>query len=213
MNRQAFSKSLEHDYYCKQWPTEAKRYAHLEPYLRSWMDPALFAGKTILSLGAGECTYSRFIADRFAPRRVIASELFPERMRPAAHDNSCHALSFVAADSYRLPLRSASCDVVWGSLVLHQWGDLLGIVSEISRVLRRGGLYLGFEPNPFNPAIVYRYLCKPHSENQYLLRPSHLRIFQAHGFDLRTTFFYAKLPRLRNRFLTTCIGIQARKAE
>src|SRR5207247_8334690 len=122
------------------------------------MDTEVFKGKTVLTIGAGECTYSRLIGERFAPRRVIASELFRERMLPAVRDNSSPALSFVAADCYQLPLRSATCDVVWGSLVLCQLRGLKGIVSEIYRVLRPHGQYIGFEPNPFNPGIVYRYL-------------------------------------------------------
>jgi len=206
-----YSKTLEKEYYSRNWPVVALPYLHLEPYFRCWMDPAVFKGKTILTIGAGECTYSRLIGERFAPRRVIASELFPERMLPAVQDNSCHAVNFVVADCYRLPLRSASCDVVWGSLVLSQLRDLKGIVSEIYRVLRRHGLYIGFEPSPFNPGIIYRYLFRSRSRNQYLLRPSHLQVFRAQGFDLRTTFFYAKSPRLRSRVLTTCIGIQASK--
>jgi ubiquinone/menaquinone biosynthesis C-methylase UbiE len=175
------------------------------------MDPVVFKGKTLLTIGAGECTYSRLISERFAPRKVIASELFRERMLPAVRENSNPALSFVAADCYRLPLRSASCDVVWGSLVLHQLPELRGVVSEIHRVLKPQGLYLGLEPNLFHPVILYRYLFGPHSRNQYLLRPGHLNVFRAHGFDLTTTFFYAKFPGLRSRILATCLGIQARK--
>ena len=206
-----YSNTLEKDYYGRNWPVVVLPYSHLEPYLQCWMDPAVFNGKTILTIGAGECTYSRLISERFAPRKVIASELFRQRMLPAARDNSSPALSFVVADCYRLPFRSESCDVVWGSLVLHQLPDLRSVVSEIHRVLKPQGLYLGFEPNFFHPVILYRYLFGSHSPNQYLLRPGHLKVFRQHGFDLRTTFFYAKFPALRSRILTTCLGIQARK--
>src|SRR5438034_8232419 len=69
MKDAAFSKELEEGYYSKNWPKEAVRYSHLEPYLRCWLDPeAVFKGKTVLDIGAGEATYTRLIADRFGPQ-------------------------------------------------------------------------------------------------------------------------------------------------
>lgn len=208
-----FSKARERDYYSRHWPTLAMPYLHLEDYVRSWMDPTVFKSKTILEIGAGEGGYSRLIARRFDPRRVIACELFRERLLPAARENCDLRVSFVVGDCFKLPVRNESCDVVWGSLVLHQLPDLAGAMAEISRVLRRNGLYVGFEPNPYNLGIVYRFLFKPHSPNQYLLTMRDLDVFRAAGFDLETTFFYAKFPRLRGRFITTCMGIRARKTD
>lgn len=212
MRAARFSKQLEQDYYSRNWPSEAVPYLHLEPYLQCWLNPErIFKGKTVLEIGAGECGYSRMIVSRFGPKKVIACELFRERMLPAARANRNSRLSFVAGDCFKLPLRNESCDVVWGSLVLHQLLNLEDAVAEIRRVLSPQGLYLGFEPNPYNLGIVYRFLFKHHSPNQYLLTPGDLGVFRAAGFDLETTFFYAKFPRLRSRFLTTCMGIRANK--
>ena len=212
MKDATFSKELEEGYYSKNWPEEAVRYSHLEPYLRCWVDPeAVFKGKTVLDIGAGECTYTRLIADRFGPTRVIACELFRQRMLPASRANSFSNLHFVAGDCFRLPFRNESFDVVWGSLVLSQLPDLEDAIAEIHRVLKPEGLYLGFEPNPFNLVIVYRFFFTHHSRNQYLLTPGDLRVFRDRGFDLQTTFFYGQIPALRNKYLTTCLGIQARK--
>src|SRR5438445_3823514 len=209
----AFSPESEKAYYSQNWPQEALPYLHLEPYLRCWVDgEAVFKGKTVLDIGAGECTYTRLIAERFSPTRVIACELFRERMLPAARENCDSCLSFVAGDCFRLPVHNESCDVVWRSLVLHQLPDLEDVVTEIRRVLKPQGLYLGFEPNPFNLGIMYRYLFRRHSKNQYLLTPADLGVFRVAGFDLETKFFYARFPSQRSRFLTTCLGIHARKA-
>lgn len=206
-----FSKELERDYYSRNWPTVAMPYLHLERYMWGWMDTAVFKGKTILEIGAGEGGYSRLIADRFDPERVIACELFRDRMLPAARENRDSRLSFVAGDCFKLPLRTESCDVVWGSLVLSQLPDLEDAVAEIRRVLKPQGLYLGFEPNFFNLGLLYRFFFRPRSRNQYLLTPGDLDVFRTGGFDLRTTFFYAKFPWLRSRFLATCMGIRANK--
>src|SRR2546425_11147608 len=113
-----FSKELEEGYYSKNWPEDAVRYSHLEPYLRCWLDPeAVFKGKTVLDIGAGERTYTRLIADRFEPHRVIACELFRQRMLPASHVNSLSHLPFIAVDCFRLLVHDESREVICGKLV------------------------------------------------------------------------------------------------
>jgi ubiquinone/menaquinone biosynthesis C-methylase UbiE len=176
------------------------------------MDPAtVFRNKTVLEIGAGECGYSSLIVSRFSPRKVIACELFRERMLPAAGQNTHTALSFVAGDSYRLPFQGESCDVIWGSGVLNSLRGLTEVVAEIHRVLKPKGLYIGFESNSLNLGILYRYLFRPRSQNQYLLQEKDLVVFQRQGFELQTTFFYARFPKLRNKLLATCVGIRAQK--
>src|SRR2546428_6108115 len=99
MKDATFSKELEEGYYSKNWPDKAVRYSHLEPYLRCWLDPeAVFKGQTVLDIGARECTYTRVIADRFQPQRVIACELFRQRMLPAFRADAFYHLPFMARD-------------------------------------------------------------------------------------------------------------------
>ena len=79
-----FSYEGEKQYYSQHWPDGAKPYLHLERYLRCWLDPdKIFRGKLVLDVGAGELTYTRLIADLFEPKKIVACELFRERMRPA----------------------------------------------------------------------------------------------------------------------------------
>lgn len=212
MPSRTFSYELERRYYSRHWPASAGPYAHLEPYLRCWLDPeALFAGKRVLDIGAGECTYTRLIADRFGPRRIVACELFRERLVPAARANRNPRLRFVVGDCFRLPFGPESFDVVWGSLVLSQLPDLGRAVSEIRRVLTPSGVYVGWEPNPFNVAIAYRYFFKARSRNQYLFWPWRVRpAFEQAGLELSVRYFYARLPSARSRFVGTCMGITAR---
>src|SRR5436309_6890808 len=150
MKGPTFSKELEEGYYSKNWPDEAVRYSHLEPYLRCWLDPeAVFKGKTVLDIGAGECTYTRLIAERFGPHRVIACELFRQRMLPASRVNAFSNLHFIAGDCFRLPVHDESCDVVWGGGILCQLPDLEHAVAEIHRVLKPSGVYIGVRQSPF----------------------------------------------------------------
>ena len=211
MPPKCFSYELEKRYYSQRWPVEAAPYEHLDPYLRCWLDPeAVFGGKRVLDIGAGECTYTRLIADRFVPGVIVACELFRERMLPAFRANQNPSLKAVAGDCFHLPFRSRSFDVVFASGVLSQLPNLKDAVFEIARVLKPGGLFAGWDPNPFNPVILYRYLATPRSANQFIFWPHKIRpVFESVGFTGTTRFFYAKLPWTRSRFLGTCVGILA----
>lgn len=210
-DRKTFSYALEKKYYSR-WPQEAKPYQHLESYLRCWLDPdSIFRGKRILDIGAGECTYTRLIADKFAPEKIVACELFREQMLPAARANINTHLNFIAGDCFQLPFRSGAFDVVFASLTLHQLPNLTEIISEIRRILADDGIFVGIEPNPHHPLHLWRYFAGRHSPNQYLFGPKHLALFKEQGFDVHYRYFYAKFPILGNRFLGTCMGITARK--
>lgn len=214
MSARSFSYELERDYYSRAWPVRARPYLHLDPYLRCWLDPEqIFRDKRVLDVGAGECTYTRLIADTFEPARVVACELFPARMLPAARANRNARLEFVAGDCFRLPFRDGSFDVVFGSFILHQLPDLEATAGEIRRVLADGGVYVGIEPNPRHPLHLARYLRGRHSANQYLLGPRHLATLERLGFAISHRYFYGRAPRLRSRLVGTCMGILARLPE
>ncbi|HEY5627217.1 MAG TPA: class I SAM-dependent methyltransferase [Nitrospira sp.] len=209
----SYSYQAARDFYRPIWPKEAKPYLHLEPYVRCWFDPeSMFGGKRVLELGAGECTYTRLIADRFRPRKIVGHELFVERMLPAVRANQNPALCPVAGDCYSLPFRPTSFDVVFASLVLSELPGLTQVLAEVARVMVPGGVFLSWDPNPYNPVMLYRYVVKGRSANQYLFWPHRVKpAFAAAGFDVETRFFYARLPRVRSRFLGTCVGMLGRK--
>lgn len=215
MEKMALSYSYDaaREFYRPIWPEAAKPYLHLEPYARCWFDPeAMFGGKRVLELGAGECTYTRLIADRYQPRMIVGHELFVERMLPAVRANQNRALCPVVGDCFSLPFRAGSFDVVFASLVLCELPDLSLVLSEAVRVMAPGGVFLSWDPNPFNPVMLYRYLVKGRSANQYLFWPHRVKpVFESAGLDIETRFFYAKLPSVRSCFLGTCVGIMGRR--
>ena len=210
MGTKSYSYELEKEYYSQQWPEKTKPYLLLEPYLRCWLNPeAVFGGKRVLDIGAGECTYTGLIADKFRPKDIVACELFRERMLPVVRRNRNPNLKFIAGDAFYLPFQSNSFDVVFGSLVLSQLPNLNLVISEVKRVLQDDGCYIGIESSPYNPVHLYRYIFGNHSPNQYLLKSRHLAVFRKCGFKVTTRYFYAKIPRIRNRVLGTCVGIIA----
>lgn len=208
-----FSFNAEFDYYSQRWPTQAKPYLHLEPYLNTWIDPlTVFSGKQILDVGAGECTYTRLIADRFKPKRIVACELFRERLMPAFRAGRSEQWKAVVGNCFAIPFRDHSFDVVFASLFLCEMPNLKDVLTEFRRLLKPGGIFVGFEPNPFHPVVLYRYLVKPRSDNHYLFWPRKvLPVFTSVGFQTRTQYFYGPKPNFRNRFLGTCIGMIATK--
>jgi ubiquinone/menaquinone biosynthesis C-methylase UbiE len=208
-----FSYEAEAQYYGQHWPTEAKPYRHLEPYLRGWLDPeGIFTGKQVLDVGAGECTYTRLIAENFKPHNIIACELFRQRLMPAFRQGRSARWKPVVGNCFALPFRDQTFDVVFASLFLCEMPNLRDVLVEFQRLLKPGGVFVGFEPNPFHPVILYRYALKPRSANHYLFWPNKvLPIFASAGFVTRTSYFYGPIPWLRNRFFGTCIGLVARK--
>jgi SAM-dependent methyltransferase len=208
-----YSIADEKAYYSQNWPSRSLPYKHLQRYIDCWLPEAkrLIGDKVVLDIGAGEATYTRMMAEVYSPSRLVAFELFPERMLPAMRDNTSANLSFVAGSCFCLPFANASFDVVFGSLILHQLPDLELAIAEIDRVLKPGGAYIGIEANPYNLVIFYRFLRGQHSKNQYLLNELHLSKFASRGLSVDIRYFYARLPSLRNRFLTTCMGIIAKK--
>lgn len=216
MNRhdgRQFSSREEKEYYSQDWPRQALPYRHLAPWLTSWLPEGerLFRQRRVLDIGAGEAVYSRLIADLYHPEFVIASDLFAERMIPAARARDNDRVAFVGANCFLLPFSDGAFDVVFGSLILHQLPDLPSLVPELSRVLSRHGAYVGIEVNPLSPITQWRYWTAEHSPNQYLLGRRHLDAFGKRGFDVEVRYFWGRFPKLRNRFLATCMGIVARK--
>jgi malonyl-CoA O-methyltransferase len=103
---------------------------------------------TILDLGCGTGVASRHLQRRYPKAHVIAMDAAFGMLQRAAHQKSLiqqwFALGFkrVCADAYQLPLKTASIDMVFSSLML-QWCDPPDAVfAEIRRVLKPSGVFL-----------------------------------------------------------------------
>ncbi len=206
----AFSHDKEREYYSQSWPTEALNYEDLNQYLTPWLgdlSDGIFRGKLVLDIGAGEATYTRMIAERYAPKLIVAIDLFQRRLLPAMRSSKLVNFTVVAGDCFRLPFRDGFFDVVFGSLLLCQLPDIDLVAQEIGRVLKPGGTYVGIEPNIRNPIIMGRFVFGRHSRNQYLLRIKHIRQFENAGFDCGVRYFYWKIPQVRSSLIGTCVGI------
>jgi len=211
--KRGFSVQAEKEYYSRP-PVVFPGYRGLLPYLKL-LHPnpeVLFAGKRVLDIGAGECVYTGLIANELGAARVVALDLMRDRMLPAKQSLPPLSVGFVQGSCYNLPFQNQSFDVVFGDLVLHHLPGLAAVISEVRRVLRKPGCYVGLEPNFFNPAQIISRFFERGSDNEYALWPSLVRKeFRHCGFeDVEVRYVWRRLPSLHNPLLSSSVAISAR---
>jgi ubiquinone/menaquinone biosynthesis C-methylase UbiE len=121
-------------------------------------------GSVHLDVGAGEGILSYLVARRgyhsiavelcatiLHGARVFQSEF----NRPGASPHS--SMDLWVADIYELPLKTASIDFVTIKEVLHHLDDLDGLMSELSRVLKPGGMVYIWEPFDVSVPLLRSY--------------------------------------------------------
>ncbi len=108
------------------------------------LEPFDFQPEVVLDLGAGTGRASAQLKRRYRRSLVVAMDLAPGMLRQAArHQRLLRRFERVCADAARLPLRSASVDIVFSNLML-QWCEPLDeVFAEVRRVLKPRG-FLAF---------------------------------------------------------------------
>ncbi len=151
-----------------------ERFFVLSPFRRamqaavlSWMRRVApgSAGGRMLEIGCGGGAGGRGILRRFAPRKLVLSDLDPRMVRSAARALAAEtaAVRVCAADAARLPFRAEVFDAVVGCGVLHHIPDWRAALAEIARVLRPGGFYLleEYYPRLYANALARRLVVHP----------------------------------------------------
>jgi len=110
--------------------------------LVSRLEPFDFRPQVILDLGAGTGRAAAELKRRYRRSLVIALDLAPGMLQQAVrHQSLFRRFGRVCADAARLPLESASVDIVFSNLML-QWCDPLDeVFAEIRRVLKPQGFF------------------------------------------------------------------------
>ena len=95
----------------------------------------------VLDLGAGTGQASRALQRRYRSSRVVALDLAEGMLREAGRQRSLwRRFGRVCGNAAALPLRDASVDIVFSSLMLQWCNDPDAVFRECRRVLRPGGL-------------------------------------------------------------------------
>ncbi len=113
------------------WRTAANSAAYLLPHLRSGLD--------LLDVGCGPGTITSELAALVAPGRAVGIDREPEVIEEARRSSAGRA-EFLSGDVYGLDFQDGSFDVVHAHQVLQHLADPLAALTEMRRVLRRGGL-------------------------------------------------------------------------
>jgi malonyl-CoA O-methyltransferase len=112
-----------------------------------------FTPGVVLDLGCGTGWVTRELKRRYPRSLVVALDIAPGMLREARrHQLLWRRFARVCADALRLPLRDASVDLLFSSLLL-QWCEPLGAaLAEMRRVLAPNG-FLAF--STFGPDTLH----------------------------------------------------------
>jgi malonyl-CoA O-methyltransferase len=104
--------------------------------------PVVFSPALILDIGAGTGISSRALAKHYRKSRVVSLDLSADMLALAKSNKPFFSkLSELRADANQLPIHSGSVDLVFANLLL-PWIDNLSIcLAEISRILKKGGVF------------------------------------------------------------------------
>ena len=99
--------------------------------------------KSIIDLGCGDGRHARLIKEMGATHvtGVDVSEKMIELAKEKTENNP--DVTFFVADGRNLPLENESTDIVISNFVIHYFHDANEIFTEISRVLKVGGHFIG----------------------------------------------------------------------
>lgn len=92
-----------------------------------------------LDLGCGTGYFSRALSEKFPQGHGVALDIAEGMLRHAQPLGG--AEHFVAGDAERLPLRDASCELIFSSLAVQWCADFAAVLSEARRVLQPGGVF------------------------------------------------------------------------
>jgi ubiquinone/menaquinone biosynthesis C-methylase UbiE len=133
------------------------------------------AGERVLDLGTGDGAFAAELLE--AGREVVAVDVAEEALRRArARVPGIDARRY--DEGAALPLDEDSVDVVWAGEVLEHVADVVGLLSEVRRVLRWGGRLL--VTTPYHGRLTVMALAlRGRFDEHFDPRSDHLRFFTA----------------------------------
>jgi SAM-dependent methyltransferase len=115
------------------WRTIANSAAYLEPHL--------FAGRSLLDVGCGPGTITAEFAERLSPGRVVGLDAATDAIA-AAESHAVEvgsAATFVRGDAFALPFDDGAFDITHTHQTLQHVGDPVAMLREMARVTAPGG--------------------------------------------------------------------------
>ena len=118
-------------------------HAHTRQGLFARLEPVVIDASTVIDLGCATGQATRQLAKKFRGARIIGVDLSAEMLaRSKARQGWFSKTGFVQADASALPFSNQSIDVVFSNLLLPWINDPATIGREVSRILRKDGLFV-----------------------------------------------------------------------
>ena len=136
-------------------------------------------GKRILELGCGMGEASVYFAKKGAD--VVATDISDKMLQVVKKVAERHNVTLQTRQclSDKIDYDSETLDIVYAANLLHHV-DIQSTVAEASRVLKKGGIFVSWDPLAYNPLInIYRGMAsKVRTEHEHPLKMNDLDIFR-----------------------------------
>lgn len=127
--------------------------------------PQIVNASRIVDIGCGFGKSTRPLIDKYPTAEIIGIDLASPglRLAHAEAEDAGLAINFVNADGRATGIESDTCDVVTGTMVLHEMPSaaMVEIIKEAARLLKSGGElhFLEFMPtgDPFRDATIFEH--------------------------------------------------------
>ena len=139
----------------------------------------------ILDFGAGIGNSLRPMRDIFPEARITCLDV-SEQSLDLCRKRLTERVDFRVYDGKVLPMDLGKFDLIFTACVFHHIPESLhvSLLRQIRQVLRKGGLFLMFEHNPWNPLTRHAVNTCPFDANAVLISaPEMRRRMQAAGFS------------------------------
>lgn len=111
--------------------------------------------RTAVDLGCGTGSFTRRFFQQDGLVGVGVDISFQAILRAVSKDDGIH---YFVSDISRTAIKDGSVDLVVFSGVLHHFPDMTACLNEARRILRKGGMFLSYDPHIHNPCMwLYRH--------------------------------------------------------
>jgi ubiquinone/menaquinone biosynthesis C-methylase UbiE/uncharacterized protein YbaR (Trm112 family) len=154
------------------WASFSYKHNEIRYFIEKVLPNYHFEG-TVLEIGSGMCYGSCIIKKQYPMSTIIASDISYSALEIGIE--VCKMIRsnvdfFITCDCERLPFEDNFFDVVFGSSVIHHFTEPEKGMSEIYRVLKENGVYIGFKElasNKLFEAIFKKFGAAGHIEQKY----------------------------------------------
>jgi ubiquinone/menaquinone biosynthesis C-methylase UbiE len=144
-------------------------------------------GRKILELGCGAGEGSVYFAKKGA--EVTSVDISKGMLEVVQKVAAKHNVTLTTKQSYsdNIDFPNDTFDIVYAANLLHHV-DIVSTLKEVSRVLKKGGLFVSWDPVAHNPAInIYRRMAtEVRTEDEHPIEMKQLKLFSKYFSSVET---------------------------